>query len=144
MRIYIDTNVIIDLLAKREPFYTDAYDLFLQIAERNDLIAYTSVKSIMDIYYILNRYIHDRFESGRHIVDLIKLLYVADSTDIDLLKSFSGTSNDLEDNLIIEMASRLDLDYIITRNLKDFRNSKVPAISPSDCLKVLSLPELDT
>jgi hypothetical protein len=136
--------VIIDLLAKREPFYTDAYDLFLQIAERNDLIAYTSVKSIMDIYYILNRYIHDRFESGRHIVDLIKLLYVADSTDIDLLKSFSGTSNDLEDNLIIEMASRLDLDYIITRNLKDFRNSKVPAISPSDCLKVLSLPELDT
>lgn len=144
MRIYIDTNVIIDLLAKREPFYTDAYDLFLQIAERNDLIAYTSVKSIMDIYYILNRFIHDRFESGRHIVDLIKLLYVADSTDIDLLKSFSGTSNDLEDNLIIEMASRLDLDYIITRNLKDFRNSKVPAISPSDCLKVLSLPELDT
>lgn len=144
MRIYIDTNVIIDLLAKREPFYTDAYDLFLQIAEKNDLIAYTSVKSIMDIYYILNRYIHDRFESGRHIVDLIKLLYVADSTDIDLLKSFSGTSNDLEDNLIIEMASRLDLDYIITRNLKDFRNSKVPAISPSDCMKVLSLPELDT
>ena len=144
MRIYIDTNVIIDLLAKREPFYTDAYDLFLQIAERNDLIAYTSVKSIMDIYYILNRYIHDRFESGRHIVDLIRLLYVADSTDIDLLKSFSGTSNDLEDNLIIEMASRLDLDYIISRNLKDFRNSKVPAISPSDCLKVLSLPELET
>ena len=144
MRIYIDTNVIIDLLAKREPFYQDAYDLFLQIAERNDLIAYTSVKSIMDINYILNRYFHDRLESGRHIVELIKLLYVADSTDIDLLKSFSGTSNNLEDNLIIETAFRLDLDYIITGNLKDFRNSKVPAISPSDCLKVLSLPELDT
>ena len=144
MRIYIDTNVIIDLLAKRETYYQDAYDLFVQIAERKDLIAYTSVKSVMDIYYILNRFIHDRLQVGRNVVDLIKLLYVADSTDIDLLKSLSGTSNDLEDNLIIETSFRLDLDYIITRNLKDFHNSKVPAISPSDCLKVLSLPELDT
>ena len=143
MRIYVDTNVILDLLAKRDPFYHDAYELFLRIAEDKTLIGYTSVKSIMDIYYILNRYIHDRTETGRNITDLIRLLYVADSTDIDLLKSFSGTSADLEDNLVIETAFRLGLDYIITRNLKDFHNSKVPAISPSDCLKILSLPELN-
>ena len=143
MIVYIDTNIIIDLLAKREPFYKDAYNLFKKIAKEKNLIGYTSVKSITDIYYIMHKYCHDKDKTMEAINDLISLLYVADNTDIDLLKSFSSNINDFEDSLIDELSERLMMTYIVTRNTKDFKGSKVKAITPKECLKMLKLPELD-
>ena len=142
MRIYIDTNVIIDFLAQREPFYKDALELFTRIAEDDDLLAYTSVKSLTDVYYVIHRSTHDRNETGKLIVQLISLLNVADNTDIDLLKSFSCKTSDFEDNLISRLSSRMMLDYIVSRNVKDFYPSVVKAITPRECLDILDLPEL--
>ena len=65
MIVYVDTNIIIDLLAKREPFYSDAYELFLEIAEDDSrLTAYTSLKSISDVYYIMHKYYHDKTKTS--------------------------------------------------------------------------------
>ena len=141
MRVYIDTNVIIDLLTQREPFYEDVYKLFENIAD-DRLIAYTSVKSLADVYYILHRNIQNKTETGKLIVKLISLLHVADNTDIDLLRSFSCKTSDFEDNLISQLSSRMMLDYIVTRNVKDFDPSSVKAITPRQCLDILNLPQL--
>ena len=81
--------------------------------------------------------------SDRRIHDLISILNVADNSDIDLLKSFSSKVNDFEDSLIDELAIRNHIDYIITRNTKDFKNSRVLALSPEEFLDMLKLPELD-
>ena len=144
MIIYVDTNVIIDLLAKREPFYENAYKLFEIIANEKNIIGYTSVKSITDIYYIMHRYYHDKIRTMRSINNLISLLYVTDNTDIDLLKSFSSQVKDFEDSLIDELSARHSMSYIVTRNIKDYKGSKVQAITPEEFLKVLALPELKT
>lgn len=142
MIIYIDTNVIIDLLAKREQFYEDAYNLFTEIKKDKFIVAYTSVKSITDIYYILHKYTHDKLITSKAIVDLISVLYIANNSDTDLLKSFSSKVNDFEDSLLDELAARNHIDYIITRNIKDFTNSKVKALTPKQFLDMLKLPEL--
>lgn len=144
MIVYIDTNVIIDLLAEREPFYDDAFNLFYQIAKDNSrLTAYTSLKSISDIYYVMHKYYHDKTKTMRSISNLISLLYVADNNDLDLLRSFSSKLNDFEDSLIDELSARYMMDYIVTRNMNDFKNSKVTAITPKKCLEILNLPELE-
>ncbi len=142
MRIYIDTNVIIDFLTERKPFYDNALMLFDRVAEEDDLIAYTSVKSLSDIYYVIHRNVHDKTETDKLIVKLISLLHVADNTDIDLLKSFSCKTGDFEENLISQLSSRMMLDYIVTRNTKDFDPAFVKAITPRQCLDILNLPQL--
>ncbi|MBR4462553.1 MAG: PIN domain-containing protein [Erysipelotrichaceae bacterium] len=141
MRVYIDTNVIIDLLAQREPFYKDVFKLFEKIAD-NHLIGYTSVKSLSDVYYVLHRTMHSHEEAGRMIVRTMTLLQVADNTDFDLLRTFSCKTNDFEDNLITQLSSRLMLDYIVSRNVKDFDPSFVKAITPKECLDILELSQL--
>ena len=143
MNVYIDTNIIIDLLTKREPFYEDAYKLFNKL-QNNELVGFTSVKSLADIYYIVQRYYHDKQEALKTIVDLISVLYVADNNDIDLLKAMSSKINDFEDSLIDELSFRNHLHYIITRNTKDFKNSKVKAILPKECFEELDNIEIDT
>ena len=141
MRIYVDTNVIIDLLAKRQPFYKDAKDLFSMIA-KEELIAYTSVKSISDVYYVLKRNTHNKTDTDKLIVKLISLLYVADNEGIDLLKSLSYKTKDFEDNLISQLSSRMKLDYIISRNIQDFDQDIVKTITPKECLSILNLPDI--
>ena len=142
MNVYVDTNVIIDLLAKREPFFNDARELFAQIAADNGLNGYTSVKSVSDVYYIIHHCLHDKKEAGKMIVKLISVLYVADNNDIDMLRSFSYKEGDFEGNLISALSARLKLDYIVTRNIKDFGGSAVKAVTPVECLDILKLPEI--
>lgn len=143
MNVYIDTNVIIDLLAKREPFYNDALNLFSKIAQQKRLVAFTSVKSMTDVYYLMRNSFHDEIMARKTMAKLISLLYVADNTDIDLLKSFSCKTKDLEDALISQLAYRMKLDYIVTRNKKDFDSTVVKAVSVQDILEMHELPELD-
>lgn len=144
MNIYVDTCVIIDFLSKREPFYQDAYELFCEIAKDERLIAYTSVKSVSDIYYVLHGILHNDIETRKMIIKLISLLYVSDNSSIDLLKTFSSKKSDFEDDLISQLSRRMCLDYIVTRNCKDFDDSVIKAITPKKCLEILKLPELDT
>ena len=65
------------------------------------------------------------------------LLSIADNTKSDLLKAIFYNGKDFEDDLIIQLAGRMKLDYIVTRNQKHFENSSVKAITPKECLKMI-------
>ncbi len=144
MRVFVDSNIIIDHLTKREPFDRDAYDLFSRIAKETDLIGYTSVKSLSDIHYLMKRSLHSSLSALKLITKLTSLLLVLDNTDIDLLKAFSSGVTDFEDALIAESAVRNKLDFIVTRNVRDFERSRIKAITPRQCLDMLDTPPLET
>ena len=144
MKVMIDTNVLVDLLTERTPYYSDAFDLFTKIAQSaSELIGFTTVKSLTDIYYLSRKYYHNSLLAKRNIVDVIDLLYVADDTDIDLLKALESKSGDFEDILLAETSARLMMDYIVTRNVKDFSGSRVKAITPKEFLALLKQTELE-
>ena len=143
MRVFVDSNIIIDHLTKREPFDRDAYDLFSRIAKETDLIGYTSVKSLSDIHYLMKRSLHSSLSALKLITKLTSLLLVLDNTDIDLLKAFSSEVTDFEDALIAESAVRNKLDFIVTRNVRDFERSHIKAITPRQCLDMLDMPPLE-
>lgn len=137
MRIYVDTNVILDFLMKRQPFFDDAYKLFSELAKEDELIGYVSVKALTDIYYLYRKFNHNDIDTIRNVVKLIDILYIADNTKVDLLKALCFFDNDFEDDLIVQLATRMKLDYIVTRNGKDFGKSRVMAITPKECLEIL-------
>lgn len=138
MNVYVDSNVILDLVAQRVPFYEDALDLFLELARDEELFGYVSVKSLADIHYIYKHITHSKEQANKKIIEITDLLDIADNTKTDLLRTLFNNGNDFEDDLIIQLANRMNLDYIVTRNQKHFENSSVKAISPRECLELIT------
>ena len=136
MKILLDTCVILDALEERDPFAKDAQQIILMIA-CNSVEGYISATSITDIFYLYRKFTHDSATARKSIQKLLSFMKIADITESDCLGAvFSGTK-DLEDEVQMEMAKRMSLDYIITRNIKDYQESSVPAILPKDFLKIL-------
>ena len=132
-KLFIDTNIVIDLLAKREPFYEETAELF-SLADKKKVTLIVSALTFANTNYILSK-IKDT-KVAREILSRFKVLVtVADLNDkiIELAlndKSFS----DFEDGLQHYSALEHEAEIIITRNLKDFKNSDIPVMTAQSFL----------
>lgn len=136
MKIIVDTCIVIDVLQKREPFCNAAMELFLAVSNRM-VTGIIPAKSITDIHYILHRSIHNEAETRKAVQTLFKLFSVADTLASDCQTALSSPMNDYEDAVIAETAKRLDVDYIVTRNKKDYAKCNVTVISAEEFLERL-------
>jgi predicted nucleic acid-binding protein len=128
MKIFVDTNIVLDLLGQREPFYDAAARLFSQ-ADRGEVTLSVSALTIANTNYVLSRLKSAR--KARAILIKFKVLVrVCSLSDksIDLALSDDAFS-DFEDGLQYYTALENETDIIITRNLKDFRSSKIPVMT---------------
>lgn len=130
MKILIDTCVILDVLENRKGFVEDSKKLFLMTAQ-NKIESYITACSIKDIYYLFHRYNHSNEKSLKAISSLLKLFNIIDVNGDDLASALALDMNDYEDAVVAQSCVRHDIDYIVTRNIKDFYSSPVPAILPS-------------
>jgi len=134
--VFVDTNILVDLLAERPPFSKFAIELF-DLAEKNKVKLFTSSHSYATTHYLLKRYMGE--------ADLRKILFslldFIDLIPIDLSiikKSLLSTHKDFEDAIQIFAANSINnLDYIVTRNLKDFKNAGVTVLPPDELLNYL-------
>ena len=133
MKVLIDTNVILDLLCNREGFAEDAARLF-KLCETKQIEGYVSALSIPNIVYIMRKEL-DGERINAIIQTLSSILTIADLKGGDMLKAAALPMNDFEDALQSVCAARIRASYIVTRNLKDFANSKVSPIKPDELLK---------
>lgn len=134
MRVYLDTCIIIDYLSKREPFFSDAENIFKLIAN-NKIYAYVSASSITDIHYILKHFFNNEKITRKHLINLTSLVEIIDILAYNIKTIFDSPINDFEDALIEELSYQLKLDYIVTRNTKDYKNSRIKVITPKQILK---------
>jgi predicted nucleic acid-binding protein len=130
MKVLVDTNVIIDILERREPFFEDSYKL-IQLAVQGKLKAFMSAGAVTDVYYIISRGLHDAQKAREKIIALTALIGLCDTTVSDINAALTLHIADLEDSVIAAIARRERADYIATRNEADFTDSPVPAISPT-------------
>ena len=133
MVVLIDTNVIIDFLLEREPFYEAAAEVLRKCAG-NELTGYLAFHSIPNIWYILRKVP----EKNRRewLMDLCSFLHVTGASHEDVVKAIANEAfGDFEDCLQDRCAKSRRAQYIITRNVKDFASSRVPAILPDEFLK---------
>jgi predicted nucleic acid-binding protein len=134
MKILFDTNVIVDILGYREPFFHDSNAILLLVASR-DIQGIISAGSITDIYYLIRKYYMDADQALNSIIDILRVLLLVDTKACDIQEATKLGFPDFEDAVVAATASREKADYIITRNVTDFAKSPIPAISPSNFLK---------
>jgi hypothetical protein len=136
MEVLIDTNIVLDWFIKREPFYETAKTLLSKCWFSN-IRSYLTVHSICDLLYIIDKKF-DTSEKKKLLQLLINRNDIISESKSDI-ESFIKNENwtDLEDGLQMQSAKNCKLDYIITRNISDFKDSSVPAIEPEAFLKLL-------
>ena len=136
MRIYLDTCVIIDYLASRVPFSEDA-EKILTLVANNKIYAYISASSITDIHYILKKHFQDEQITRKYIIKVLSLIEILDTLSYNIKTVFDSPINDFEDALIEEISYQNKLSYIVTRNTKDFKNSRVKVVTPKKLLTII-------
>ncbi len=135
MRVLIDTNILLDVLCDRPQFVGNASKIF-KFCEINKLEGYISALSVPNIVYILRKELDA--EKTKKILEQLSLIFKISALKADDLKKAAGLMfEDYEDALQSVCASRIKANYIVTRNIKDFTNSKVAAIKPSELLERL-------
>ena len=136
MKVLIDTNIILDVLYAREPFVADSSKIF-KYCELKQVDGYISALSIPNIIYVMRKEL-DREKVRQVLSTLSNIFSIIDLRGTDLIKAADTDIIDYEDAIQFVCASRIDADYIVTRNLKDFKDSTIPEISPSSFLAELS------
>ncbi len=132
MKVLIDTNIILDVLCKRPAFYEDSAKIF-KLCEVKKISGVISALSIPNIMYILRKELDA--DKTREILDSLMLIFsVADLKADDLKKAADMRFKDYEDAIQSACATRIKANYIVTRNIKDFSESKVTAIKPAELL----------
>jgi len=139
MNICLDTNVLIDILGKTEDF-ADSYAAFDVSIIRNFKV-FIPITATTDIAYVLpRRNLVAKQQTMLLLSSLFELVEILDARGVDAKKALEstmeGTMPDYEDALLAQMALRNGIDLIITRNVKGFQGSRVPAVSPAQFLKL--------
>lgn len=132
-KILIDTNVLLDYLLEREPFFEDAKKVVSSCTEENTK-GCIAAHSISNMFFILRK--DYTAKESREI--LSNLCTIFDVEGIDKAKLLSGLANegfsDFEDCLQMECAKSYGAEYIVTRNVSDYSVSDIKAILPSEYL----------
>lgn len=135
MKVLVDTNVIIDFLLTREPFYRASLEVIKKCASR-EVIGYIAFHSVPNLWYILRKIPEDRRREW--MLNICQFLQVVGVSHEEVIKAIRMESfKDFEDCLQDRCAQSVGAKYIITRNIQDFMNSDIQAILPEDFLVVL-------
>lgn len=131
-RLYLDTNIVLDLLQKREEFYREAQELFT-LSDKKKIKLYVSSLTIANTHYLLSR--HYSSDDSRKILAKFKVLVEVLSFDdkiIDL--ALASDLKDFEDAIQFYTAIENNMDLIITRNKRDFRKQSLPILIAKEYL----------
>lgn len=133
MKVAIDTNIALDVLARREPFYEESNNV-LELCATGAIEGALTANAITDIYYVLRKHLDgDMLRAA--LQGLMELLEVIDVTSDDCMKALDIPMPDYEDALFVCSAMRWGAECIITRDTKDFAHSPLKALSPKSYLE---------
>jgi predicted nucleic acid-binding protein len=134
-KLFLDTNVVIDLLGEREPFY-DSVAKIATLADKGKIQLIVSALTYSTVYYLLSK-----FEDKEVVIEKIRKFKViaetSDLTDKIIDKGLSSKFTDFEDSLQYYCAVGTDCNTLITRNVKDFKESEIPVLTPDEYLNGL-------
>lgn len=135
MKILFDTNVLLDVLLAREPWYQTGLTLW-QANDLGQIHGYISATTVTDIFYISRRYTNDKgaLEAVVTCLDAFSIVPIGQD---ELKQATEMAGSDFEDNLQIVAAKSLHLDAIVTRNIADFKDAQIPVFTPEQALNSL-------
>ncbi|MDN3641794.1 PIN domain-containing protein [Lutimonas halocynthiae] len=136
--LLVDTNIVLDLLAERKEFLIEAQELFT-LSDKKEVKLYVSSLTFANTFYILSQNL--KLSDARKILRKFKVLVEVlpmDDKIIDL--SLESDFKDFEDAIQYHTAIENDIKIIITRNLKDFKTSKIPVLTAKSYMGLIQQP----
>jgi predicted nucleic acid-binding protein len=135
MSIFVDTNVLLDVLAKREPFYADAARIW-SLAERGKIESQVSVISFNNIYYVVRRVANRK--AAENVLRLLRGVFVAVPLDTQILnQAIDAGFSDFEDAIQFYSAIHSGARYLVTRDPNHFPAAGLAVLSPAEYLAAL-------
>lgn len=131
-KVFIDTDIILDLALAREPFFK-ASKTILKMAETNLIMANMSSNRIANLYYILRKAGGDA-NARIFIENIVKYINVISINHQNVLDALKSKFSDFEDALQNYSAAENQCKIVITRNITDYKNSKLDVMLPEDFL----------
>ncbi|MGA1844590.1 MAG: type II toxin-antitoxin system VapC family toxin [bacterium] len=132
--IYIDSDIILDLLGKREPFFPHAAKLF-SLVDSGEITAYVSPLIFSNIYYILRKLLSkEKAIKGLHKLKLLVKVLPIDDKIIEL--ALVSEFNDFEDAIHYYTAKENGIYYLITRNKKDYKKTDLIVCTAEEYLRI--------
>ena len=134
MKVFLDTNILIDFLAARQPFAEDAIALF-QLADDGEIELMVSDLTIINTFYVLRRMRYNLSEIYDSMDDIRPLLTIVSMGASVVDRCLQHRSDDFEDEMQYLSAVDANADYIITRNKKDFDFGDSAVMTPQEFFK---------
>ncbi len=134
-KLFLDTNVVLDLLGEREPFYESAAKI-ASLADRGSIELVVSALTYPTVFCLLSKYENQNLVREK-IRKFKTIAQMADLTDTILNKGLSSNFPDFEDALQYHCALSSACTILITRNGKDFKESEIPVLTPDEYLSSL-------
>lgn len=136
MRFLIDANIVLDVLMNRQPYVTDSANI-LKLCETEQAEGYISSLTFANLVYIMRKELNP--EGIELVLEKLSIIFrFTDLTSSDLLNAAKLKWKDFEDAVQCVTAERIHADHIITRNIKDFKDSSITAITPTELLNAIN------
>ncbi|NCA76796.1 MAG: PIN domain-containing protein [Alphaproteobacteria bacterium] len=133
-KVFVDTDIIYDLLAAREPFYSSAAHLFT-LADEGKIQIYISALSLANIHYLISK--KTSAEESKEILRKFKVLViVAPLTEKVIDLALNSEFYDFEDAIQYFSALQNEIEVLITRNLRDYRKAQITVLTAQDYINM--------
>lgn len=137
MKLLIDTNIVLDILLKREPFYKASMDV-LNLAQRPDMQEYISASAVTDIYYIARKQLKDKAMVKELLKNLLLVVSIAAVSEHEIINALELMWSDFEDSVQYSVALSNEMDGLVTRNPSDYTGANIPIWDPEQILQKIS------
>ena len=124
MRVLIDTNIALNFLLQRQPFFQDA-ELLFQAIDSGQVIGYVTATTLTDIFYIARRHTRSVEQARQAIIEILSVMEICPVSRVVLESALGFGLVDFEDAVQVACAVAQGLDVILTRDRQDFSSSPV-------------------
>ncbi len=135
MRLLLDTNVILDVVARRDPWWEDSAAV-MSLLETDEIQGFIAAQSVTTLHYLAAKHL-GQSQANAAVIELLNIASVVPSDQTLLLGALSLGWNGFEDAVQAVSAVAAGADFIVTRNTSDFSASPVRPVSPSELLAIV-------
>jgi predicted nucleic acid-binding protein len=133
-KVFVDTDIIYDLLAKRDPFYLPAARLFT-LADEGKIQIYISASSLPNIHYLISKL--TSAEEAKQILRKLKvILHITALNEKIIDLALNSDFSDFEDAIQYYSALQNNIDVLLTRNLKDYKKAQISVLTAQDFINL--------
>lgn len=132
MKLFVDTNVVLDVLAQREPWFGDSARLLAHV-EEGAVSGHIAAHTFTTLHYLLARHLGQQ-KTAAVLIDLAAIFCIEPVDQQILQQALALGWRDFEDAVPAVTAACCGADYFVTRNPRDFRQSLVPVVTPTEFL----------